>query len=66
MLDICIKLKLTLTCTITELEQYDNNIMEKNRYMDSMGKAIYRIMGVFMKSKYSAEEKSQIVMESFS
>ncbi|MCI2411923.1 hypothetical protein [Cuniculiplasma divulgatum] len=55
-----------MTCTITELEQYDNNIMEKNRYMDSMGKAIYRIMGVFMKSKYSAEEKSQIVMESFS
>ena len=55
------------TCTIIELEHYDNNIIEKNRYMESMQKAVYQIIEFFfMKFKYSAEEKFQIVMESFS
>ena len=29
-----------MTCTITELEHYDNNITEKNRYIKSMRKAV--------------------------
>ena len=51
---------------ITEPEHYDNNIIEKNRYIKSMRKAVFSDHGgLFMKSKYSAEEKFQIVMESF-
>ena len=31
---------------ITELEHHDNNIIEKNRYIKSMRKVIFRIMEV--------------------
>jgi hypothetical protein len=38
---------IALTCTIIELEHYDNNIIEKNRYMESMQIAVYQIIEVF-------------------
>ena len=37
----------TVTFTIIELEHYDNNIIEKNRYMESMQIAVYQIIEVF-------------------
>jgi hypothetical protein len=40
-------LNLYVTCTITELEHYDNNIIEKNIYINRMRKAVFRIMEVF-------------------
>ena len=35
-----------LTRAITEPEHYDNNIIEKNRYIKSMRKAVFQIMEV--------------------
>jgi hypothetical protein len=37
---------LNLTRAITEPEHYDNNIIEKNRYIKSMRKAVFQIMEV--------------------
>ena len=39
-------MKTYVTCTITELEHYDNNIISRNRYIKSMRKAVFRIMEV--------------------
>jgi hypothetical protein len=35
-----------LTCTITELEHHNNNIIEKNWYMKSLRKAVFLIMEI--------------------
>ena len=38
---------MNLVRSIIELEHHDNNTIEKNSYMDSMGKAVYQITDVF-------------------
>ena len=51
---------------ITELEHYSNTIIERHTQPDHAKIRSTSTGGLFINGKYSAEEKFQIVMESFS
>ena len=55
-----------VTCTITELEHHDHNIIEKNRYIKSMRKAVFRIMGEnnLLNYRYNYRSPARRVVES--
>ena len=55
-----------LTCIITELEYYDNNIIKKNRYIKSMRKAVFSIMGEnnLLNYRYNYRSPARRVVES--
>ena len=62
---LCVRLRI-LTCIITELEYYDNNIIEKNRYIKSMRKVVFRIMGEnnLLNYRYNYRSPARRVVES--
>ena len=62
---LCVRLRI-LICIITDLEYYDNNIIEKNRYIKSMRKVVFRIMGEnnLLNYRYNYRSPARRVVES--